>query len=292
MKPNLLSAFLLAVLIFSISPLYAQAQRIDSVENVNAMVRNDSLIISFNINTDKQIKAVYIRIRNNENKVILTQRVDSNKTLSVNNGQYFWAYALSDSLNLNGKDINIAVKADILLPPKVENKTEKKSVLKFGIEQAIATKFYSNNWNIWNIVPSSTIEFIINPSWSILSGIGFQFSSVKYDNEENSNDYLSIVIPFTADYIIYSKKWEHIYIGGGVQHRFVTWENDPYLNFGQGLNRYVLGVKFETGVEIFKARVGITYVSDITSYSELNEKNSSLGITVGWRLGEIKSHKK
>jgi len=139
-----------------------------------------------------------------------------------------------------------------------------------------------------------TLEYIAKPSWSILTGIGYNFSSIEYRNMQNSysdsNDYWSIVVPLTVEYKLNSGRWFRLYGGGGIQNRIIIRADDKYLNIGQGLNRYVLGLKAEAGIEIRSVRLGATYVSDITSYSVFNEKISYLGFTLGWRFGGSKAY--
>jgi hypothetical protein len=286
----------------------AQTYQAESIDNVRAEVKNDSLIISFDLNTLQKIESVWVEIRTTDGKKIANNSLDNkswNKVAVSQNCKVIWAYAL-DKVDLAGQDILIDVKVNVAAPvtevAPVQNvpierpkEVAKYPLLRPGIELMIDPNIteYQNNAAL-----TFTFEYIVKPSWSILSGIGVQGSSVKYydqghiGNEDylDSNDYLSVVIPITVEYKYNTGKWFRIYGGGGIQNRFVVYENDEYLNIGQGLNRYVLGLKAEAGIEIKDFRLGAAYVSDITSYSVFKEKISYFGLTLGWRFGGSKAY--
>lgn len=275
----------------------------ESIDNVQAEARNDSLLISFNLNTKQKIESVWVKIRRSDGKEITDSLLEKkvwNKGAADSNRKISWAF-VKEGVDLAGQDIMIDVKANVTVPKVAKAPIEKpKEVAKYpllrpGIELMIDPNIteYQNNAAL-----TFTFEYIVKPSWSILSGIGVQGSSVKYydqghiGNEDylDSNDYLSVVIPITAEYKYNTGRWFRLYGGGGIQNRFVVYEDDEYLNIGQGLNRYVLGLRAEAGIEIKDFRLGAAYVSDITSYSVFNEKISYFGLTLGWRFGGSKAY--
>lgn len=281
----------------------AQPMQQESINNVQAEVRNDSLVVSFNLNTKQKVESVWVKIHTSDGKEITNNLLDKrvwDKGATDPNRKISWAFA-KEGVDLAGQDILIDVKANVVIPEVAKVPVEKpKEVARYplfrlGYEIMIDPNIteYQNN-----AASTLTFEYIAKPSWSILGGIGVQGSGVKYydqghsGNEDylDSNDYLSVVIPITAEYKYNTGKWFRIYGGGGIQNRFVVYEDDEYLNIGQGLNRYVLGLKAEAGIEIKDFRLGAAYVSDITSYSVFKEKISYFGLTLGWRFGGSKAY--
>jgi len=289
-------AFLLSLNSYS---AFAQAGQTESIDNVRAEVKNDSLSISFDLNTLQKIESVWIEIRTADGKMIVSNSLDNknwNKVGTSQNRRIIWNYAL-DKVDLADQDILIDVKANVEAPaiavaPEQKPIAAKYPLLRPGIELGIEPKVFGNGYGNTNI--TMTLEYIAKPSWSILTGIGYNFSSIEYRNMQNSysdsNDYWSIVVPLTVEYKLNSGRWFRLYGGGGIQNRIIIRADDKYLNIGQGLNRYVLGLKAEAGIEIRSVRLGATYVSDITSYSVFNEKISYLGFTLGWRFGGSKAY--
>jgi hypothetical protein len=288
-------AFLLSLNSYS---AFAQVGQIESIDNVRAEEKNDSLTISFDLNILQKIKSVWVEIRTADGKMIVSNPLDNkswNKVETSQNRKIIWTYAL-DKIDLAGQDILIDVKANVEAPA-IAVVPEQKPIVKYpllrpGIEFGIEPKVFGNGYGNANI--TMTLEYIAKPSWSILSGIGYNFSSIEYRNMQNnysdSNDYWNIIVPLTVEYKLNSGRWFHLYGGGGIQSRIIIKTDDEYLNIGQGLNRYVFGLKAEAGIEIRSVRLGATYVSDITSYSVFNEKLSYLGLTLGWRFGGSKAY--
>ncbi|MDP4276410.1 MAG: hypothetical protein Q8914_02145, partial [Bacteroidota bacterium] len=77
-----------------------------------------------------------------------------------------------------------------------------------------------------------------------------------------------------------------------IQNRILMKEDDRFFNIGQGLNRYILGYVAEAGFEIRNVRIGLTYESDLTPYSIINEKKSCLELSLGWRFGGLSQYRK
>jgi hypothetical protein len=72
-------------------------------------------------------------------------------------------------------------------------------------------------------------------------------------------------------------------------NRIAIKADDP-LRFGQGLNRYMIGLKADAGIEIRCVRIGVSYFSDLTPFSVFDEKLSGINITLGWRIGGSKAY--
>lgn len=274
----------------------------ESIDNVQAEVHNDSLVISFNLNTNRKIEAVWVKIGTSDGKEIIDSLLDKkiwDKGVAGSNRKICWVYANKET-DLAGQDILINVKADVAAPEAAKVPVYKaKEIAKYpllepGFELSIDPK---SNQDEGKATMSLTLEYIAKPSWSILSGIGVHVASVKsvLENLENESisdiiTYGSIIVPLTIEYKLNTGSWFRIYGGGGIQNRFVFYEDDEYLNIGQGLKRYILGVKAEAGIEIRNVRLGATYLSDIDSYSEFNEKMTYLGLTLAWRFGGSKAY--
>ena len=81
-----------------------------------------------------------------------------------------------------------------------------------------------------------------------------------------------------------------MYGGGGIVNKFGLIEGDDQLHFDQGLKRYVLAMKLDGGIEIKNVRLGISYSQDLTSYSVLNEKLSTVSYSINIRFGGSKAY--
>lgn len=303
-RMNLKIAILLMTLLGAVGLSAAnQVLQAESIENVRAEVKNDSLIVSFDLNTIKKIESLWIEIRTTSGEKITNNSLDNrswNKVASSQNSKIVWAYAL-DKADLPGKDILIEVKANVgeevaAIPPPIfqkpiETKPQKIDVAKFPqfrlgseimIDPTIGKDYGHAAYTL-------TGEYIVKPSWSILSGVGLHVSGERYYNneykEDDENDYVNITVPLTAEYKLNTGRLFRLYGGGGILNKFLVYEGDEYLNVGQGLKRYVFGLRAEAGIELRNWRMGVVYDKDITSYSVFNEKISYLGITLGLRFG-------
>lgn len=283
----------------------AQSTSEESIESVKAEVKNDSLIISFDLNNLIKIQSLWVEIRTADGKKIINNSLDTKiwKTVAaVPNSKIVWAYAI-DKADIAGQDINIDVKANVFdevpapvvaIPQPIKEKP--KEVAKYplfrpGIEiTAGQDNFFGSDHFTGNA--TFTLEYIVKPSWSVLSGVGWQGTDLGGSTQvENWKvGYSSIIIPLTLEYKRNYGRWFRYYAGGGIQNRILMEEHDNYLNIGQGLKRYIFGAKAEAGIEIRSLRFGLTYVSDVTSYSVFNEKISYLGLTLGWRFGGSKAY--
>jgi hypothetical protein len=343
MKYILWSVILIASIGLFTNRLAAQSNISNQIENTRAEVRNDTLIITFDINTFFPVVSAWAEIRTTDGRPIPNNSLDAkvwDKVASGANRKIVWAY-LNDGVDLSEKEIVITIKAEVLtdggmnmitssmqgapnnlqdnpfgnqtgsnnqfnmnnipmqandtyiepIPrrkkyiekPDKEKPTAKYPLFRPGLEfTAVPDLVLSNEDGSANL--TLTFEYIAKPSWSILSGVGLLATRA------NNADYSSIVIPLTFEYKLNTGRWFRVYGGGGIQNRLLINEDDHYLNIGQGLKRYVPGVKAEAGIEVRSIRLGITYHSDLTSYSVFDEKISFLGATLGWRFGGSKAY--
>jgi hypothetical protein len=320
MKHKIISVLLVAFIIVLCNQLSAQIGYSSQIDNARAEMRNDTIIISFDINTVLPIETAWVEIRTTDGKLIANNSLDGkvwDKVASGTNRKIVWAY-LNDGVDLSDKDIVITVKANLLVSTgmngqdnpfgsatnivpiqnsfqKIEKErhekvrpTAKYPLLRPGIELG------ANIDNASSSKATLTMEYIARPWWSIHSGIGYEIADVYSDTSlgygYKTGTYGSIILPFTAELKLNTGRWFRLYGGGGIMNRFVIKEEDPILNFDQGLKRYVLGAKADAGIEIRSVRIGVSYIKDISSYSVFNEKMNVFNVVLGWRFGGSRAY--
>lgn len=297
--------FIIFILLFWIINLSAQINNSNKIVINNVEVINDSIIISFDINSPLAVENVWVEIRTIEGKQIINNSLDNiiwDKVASGKNRKIVWNYA-KDGLDLADKDISIKIYATLidinqnkviisnnnqqLNDSQIQSyfnekektnkprKTAKYPLLRPGIEIGTDLKYY--------IKGTLTFEFIARPWWSIHTGVGYDYI------ESNSNDYKCVIIPLTVELKLNAGRWFRLYGGGGIQNRILITEDDV-LNVGYGLNRYMIGIKADAGMEIRSIRLGISYSKDITSYSVFDDKFSNLYLTFAFRFGGSRAY--
>ena len=287
--------------------------------------QNDTLFITFDINTPLAIESAWIEIRTVDGKQIVNNSLDRvvwNKVASGKNRKIIWAYG-KDGVNIADMDLSIKINANIAAPmnvlmpqqqvitnqaqvynqkpikPEKIKQTAKYPLLRPGIELGgPGMKIQDGGLSL---KATFTMEYIAKPWWSIHSGVGYQYFEVRhyyganigYDNSihyyQTTDEYHSIIIPLTTELKLNAGRWFRLYAGGGVMARIAFRESDR-LNFGQGLNRYMIGLKADAGLEIRCVRLGISYYTDLNSYSIFNDKLSTFNFTFGWRFGGSRAY--
>lgn len=313
--------FIIFILLFLEINLSAQINNSNEIVINKVEVINDSLIISFDINTPLAVENAWVEIRTIDGKQIINNTLDNiiwDKVASGKNRKIVWNYA-KDDLDLADKDISIKIYATLidvnqskviisnnnqqLNDNQIQNyfnekektnkprKTAKYPLFRPGLEVSVSYKSPES------VKATLTFEYIAKPWWSIHSGIGYQYTIITHSTINNLNiyekdvtdDYKSIIIPITAELKLNAGRWFRLYGGGGIVNRIV-FEEDDDLHVGQGLNRYMLGLKADAGMEIRSIRIGLSIHQDITPYSDINDKMSILSLSFGWRFGGSRAY--
>lgn len=296
---------LVMLLLLITGTLKAQQLSTESIDNIHAEIIDNKLVISFDLNTKSKIESLWVDIRKADGTRIANNSLDEKiwrTVASVYNSRIVWEYPM-DNTDLAGQDILIDVKAKVyekpavVSPPVVVNIPKEKPVqpkatarypqFRTGLELTLQPGFWGD-FDYGTTSATFTGEYIARPNFSLLSGLGVEYTSL--DTYNSYQRYLSLLVPFTLEYKLNTGRFFRIYMGGGMMNRIIVVADDEFLTFGQGLKRYVLGAKAEAGIELWNLRLGLTFCQDLTSYSVLNEKNIYMGVTVGIRFGGSKAY--
>jgi hypothetical protein len=303
------SIFLMIIMIVAdYSQLFAQNKVQSKIEYTIVEVTSDKLIIHYDLNSQQPANKIWLEIYEG-NSLISPKTISGDIGDNVNPGRnktIVWENK-NDGFDLTDRKMSITVKANVAyipeqpiqaqvapVPSKIENEKPKQQAVyplfRPGIEAALLS---SSDFSVGEI--GLTFEYIAKPWWSILSGVEYQMaqyrsSTYSSDFGTDSWNYKSIIVPITAELKLNAGRWFRLFGGGGVENRFLIIEGDPALDINSGLNRYMIGLKLEAGIEIRNVRIGGALYHDINSYSVLDEKLSVVGLMVNWRFGGSKAY--
>jgi len=263
---------------FWCNQLFAQTNSEAKIDATIADARVDTLIITYDLISDKPVDLVWLEIFDGETKLnpkSITGDIGKN-IVPGKNKKIIW-YVKKDGIDLADHQLSVTVKAEVIIPIKIkpEVKTLAYPSLRLGIEIGAGESFKT----------ALTMEYLPSRFLSVQSGIGFLYNPLKGTsgyNEFNNISFGSIVVPFTVELNTNSSKNFILYGGGGIQGRIAIRESDVMLHFGQGLNKNMFGIKVDAGIEIRRLKIGVSYYKDLNSYSVFDDKISALDFILGW----------